>query len=99
MPFLASSQDGRSLLRVYVQPKASRTGLVGLHGDAVKLAITTAPVDGKANVALLSFLAKFLGLKKRDLEIRHGLKSRNKTVLVTGLESEEIRSKIEESLL
>ncbi len=98
MPFVACHNDGRVLLRLYVQPKASRTRLFGFHGNAVKVAVTAPPVDGKANDAVLSFLATFLGVKKRDLEISHGLQSRNKAVLVTGVAIEEIREKIGGSL-
>jgi uncharacterized protein (TIGR00251 family) len=95
MPYLAVYKDGRVLLRLYVQPRASKNRVVGLHDGTVKLGITAAPVDGKANAAVLKFLASFLKVKKKDLEIRHGLQSRNKTVLVAGLDEETVRRKIE----
>lgn len=95
MPFLSIYKDGRVLLRVYVQPRASRNRFAGLHDNAIKLAITAPPVDGKANAAVIRFLASFLHVKKKDLEIKHGLQSRNKSVLIAGLNVEEIRSKIE----
>ncbi len=95
MPFLSSYKDGRILLRVYVQPRASRNEFVGLYGDAVKLAISAAPVDGKANVAVVKFLASFLHVKKKDLEIKHGLQSRKKSVLIAGLSAERIRAQIQ----
>ncbi len=98
MPYLAPYKDGRILLQLYIQPRASQNRFVGLHGEAIKLAITAAPVDGKANVAVVKFLASFLGIKKKDLEIRHGLKSRNKGVLVAGLGIEVLRSKVESVL-
>lgn len=94
MSFLSSHKDGRVLLRVYVQPRASRSRFVGLHGNAMKLAITAPPVDGKANAAVIKFLVSFLNVKKKDLEIKHGLQSRNKSVLIAGLNAHEIRSKI-----
>lgn len=98
MPYLALYKDGRVLLQLYIQPRASKNRFVGLHGEAIKLAITAAPVDGKANVAVVKFLASSLGLKKKDLEIRHGLQSRNKGVLVAGLDIEVLRSKVESVL-
>ena len=95
IPFLSTYKDGRILLRVHVQPRASRNEFVGLHGDAVKLAISAAPVDGKANIAVVKFLASFLHVKKKDLEIKHGLQSRKKSVLITGLSAETIKTRIQ----
>ena len=93
--FLGNHKDGRVLLRVHVQPRASRNSFGGVYGDAIKLAITAPPVDGKANAAVIRFLASFLGVKKADLEIRHGLQSRKKSVLINGLSAEEIQTRIE----
>ena len=50
--------DGGLVLRLYIQPKASRDSIVGLHGDEVKVAITAPPVDGQANSHLVKFLGK-----------------------------------------
>lgn len=52
------------LLRVYIQPKASRDNIVGLHGDEIKIAITAPPVDGKANAYLTKYLAKLCKVPK-----------------------------------
>ncbi len=82
-------------MRVYVQPRASRNGFCGIYGDAVKLAITAPPVDGKANGAVIDYLASFLDLKKKDLEIKHGLRSRKKNVLIAKRSAEEILARIE----
>ncbi|MEN8198579.1 MAG: DUF167 domain-containing protein [Thermodesulfobacteriota bacterium] len=95
MVFLSAQKDGRVLLRLYVQPRASRNGFSGVHGDAMKLAVTTPPVDGKANAAVIDFIASFLGLKKRDLEIRYGLQSRRKSILIANSSLEEIRRRME----
>ena len=94
MQFLSSYKDGRILMRVYVQPRASRSGFAGAYGDAIKLAITAPPVDGKANAAVIDYLASFLGLKKKDLEIKHGLQSRRKSVLIAKRSAEEILTRI-----
>jgi uncharacterized protein len=95
MPFLSKYKDGRILVRLYVQPRASRNVFVGIHGDAVKLAITAAPVDGKANIEVIKFLASCFRIKKVDLEIKHGLHSRRKSVLVKGLSTREMRERIQ----
>ncbi|MBU0945971.1 MAG: DUF167 domain-containing protein [Proteobacteria bacterium] len=94
MSFLSTHKDGRVLLNVHVQPRASRNGLEGIYDNSIKLAITASPVDGKANAAVVTFLASFLGLKKKDIEIRHGLHSRNKGVLIAVLDGEEVRRRI-----
>jgi len=91
--YLSMNRDGRVLLRVYVQPRASRDRFAGLYDDAVKIALTAPPVDGKANAAVIKFLASFLNVKKKDLEIKHGLQSRNKSVLIRGVSAESVRSK------
>jgi len=95
MPYLSNTGDDCLLLRVYVQPRASRNSFAGLHDNAMRLTITAPPVDGKANAAVIEFLASFLNAKKKDLKIKHGLQSRNKSVLIKGLSAEYIRSKVE----
>ena len=95
MPFVSTYKDGRVLLRVHVQPRASRNLFTGIHDGALKLAISAPPLEGKANAAVIKFLASFLGIKKKDLEIKHGLQSRRKTFLVGGIEAKDIRERIE----
>jgi uncharacterized protein (TIGR00251 family) len=70
-------------LNVYVQPRASRNRLTGIHGKAVKLCITAPPVDDKANTAVLAFLAKLFGLPKSALQIKTGRQTRNKQIIIT----------------
>lgn len=94
MPFLSLHKDGRTLLRLYVQPKSSANRLTGIHDNRLKLAITAPPVDGKANDAVVSFFASFLGLKKKDIEIRYGGHSRKKAVLIDSKKSDGIRRQI-----
>ena len=96
MPFLSLYKDGRILIRIYVQPRASRNAFIGIHDDAVKFAITAPPVDGKANAAVVKYLASFFRIRKKDLEIISGLQSRRKSLLVTGLSEEEIRARMQE---
>lgn len=83
---------------MYVQPRSSRNAFVGPYDDAIKLAITAPPVDGKANAAVIKFLASFLHVKKKDLEIKHGLQSRRKSVLIAGLSNDEVLANIKRSL-
>lgn len=61
--------DDGLVLRLYIQPKASRDSIVGLHGDEVKVAITAPPVDGQANSHLVKFLGKQFRVAKSQVVI------------------------------
>ena len=87
------------LLKVSVQPRASRNRVAGLKGDALKIKLTAPPVDGAANKACLKFLAKALGLPRSDLSIHSGASSRTKLVLLrmapkTASTAERLREKL-----
>ncbi len=69
-------------LQLYIQPKASRDQVVGLHCDAIKVAITAPPVDGKANAHVLKLLAQWFGVAKSQVELQRGELSRHKQLLV-----------------
>ncbi|MCC7077816.1 MAG: DUF167 domain-containing protein [Acidimicrobiia bacterium] len=70
------------VLRVHVQPGAGRDAIVGRHGNALKLKIRARPEGGAANAGLLVFLAQCLGVRRGDLHILSGHKSRSKRVSV-----------------
>lgn len=72
-------------MSVYVQPGAKRTETAGVHGDALKLRVGAAAIDGRANLALLAFVAQRLGLAKSRVELKSGHKSRYKVLLVSGI--------------
>ena len=76
---------GKLLIRFFVQPRASKNEIVGLHGDALKVRLTSPPVEGAANAMLIKFLSKQLGIAKSSVSIHSGLSSRQKTVEVEGL--------------
>ncbi|WP_087021986.1 DUF167 family protein YggU [Thaumasiovibrio subtropicus] len=75
-------QNDDLILRLYIQPKASRDNLVGLHGDEFKVAITAPPVDGKANAHLIKFLAKQFKVAKGAVSIEKGELGRHKQVRI-----------------
>ena len=85
------ARDNVVRLAVYVQPRASRNEITGLHGDAVKVRLQTAPVDGAANAALIELLADALGVSRRDVRVVNGEHSRRKLVEVVGVRTDRIR--------
>lgn len=70
------------VLRLYIQPKASRDSLVGLHGDELKVAITAPPVDGQANAHLVKYLAKQFRVAKSQVLIEKGVLGRHKQIKI-----------------
>lgn len=72
------------ILELYVQPGASRSGFAGTHGGRIKLRLAAPPVDGKANAALVEFLAAHYGVPRRSVSIVSGAKSRMKRVAIEG---------------
>jgi uncharacterized protein (TIGR00251 family) len=94
MSFLRARSE-KVLLFVHAQPKASRNAIVGAHGDRLKIAVRTPPVDGAANEALVEFLAERLGLAKRDIELVSGATGRRKTFALQGISLESARRKLE----
>jgi hypothetical protein len=94
MSFVSTDKKHRTVLKIIVQPKAKRTLLLGLHDDMVKLGVTAPPVDGKANLEVITYLAGFFGLKKKDITIISGEHSRKKICIVGRLDEEETRRRI-----
>lgn len=70
------------LLYCHLQPSASADGFAGVHGDRLKVRISAAPIDGRANARLVVFLASQFGVAKRDVIVEQGDSSRQKTVRV-----------------
>jgi uncharacterized protein (TIGR00251 family) len=77
--------DGSVRFAVRVQPRASRSEIVGLHGDAMKIRLSAPPVDGAANEALVELIAGVLGVGRRAVRIVSGESSRSKVVEVEGV--------------
>lgn len=80
------------LLTVRVQPRASRVGVVGMQGAAIKLALTAPPVEGAANRALCRWLAEEFRIAKGRVRVVTGEHSRDKRVCIQGVDAEEVRA-------
>lgn len=71
-------------LTLHIQPGAKRSELAGLHGEALKIRLAAPPVDGRANEALLKFVAGLFDVPVRQVELKQGAQSRHKVVAIAG---------------
>ena len=78
-------------LTLHIQPGAKRTEVAGLHGEALKLRLAAPPVEGRANEALLKFIAASFDVSVRQVELKQGAQSRHKVVAITGSKVEPER--------
>lgn len=79
-------QNNRLMLHCHIQPGAKHNQLCGLYNERVKIQLKAAAVDGKANKALVDFLAQLFNTAKSKILIHKGLNQRSKTVLIEGIE-------------
>ena len=93
-PFLTESA-GSVLVRVYLQPRASKNKIAGLHGGELKVAVTAPPVDNAANEMVVRFFAGLLGVPKSDVTVKSGHASRHKTIAITGKTASEVQASLE----
>lgn len=77
-------KDGSVTLTLHIQPGAKKTEVAGLHGEALKIRLAAPPVDGKANEALLRFVADRLDLPRSAVLLKSGQASRHKVLEIHG---------------
>ena len=92
-PYLKKTSQGLVLI-LWVQPGAKKTGWSGTHGDQLKLTVQAPPVENAANQGCLSFLAHWFGIKKSEVLLVKGEKSRSKHFLLKGVALEKALSLI-----
>ena len=81
-------------IKLRIIPNAKRSVVAGAHGDAIKLKIAAPAIEGKANEALVEFLASTLGVPQRDVTILRGAKSRDKFIEITSLDEASARARL-----
>lgn len=79
---------------VKVQPRARKNAITGTVGDALKLALTARPVEGKANQAVIDFLAEFFDIPRSSVTIASGQTSRLKVIQISGLSAQQLRARL-----
>ena len=80
---------------VRVHPRAKKNGITGEMGDALKVSLTTPPVEGRANEACIDFFAKLLKVPQSSVTIASGLTSRNKVIRVAGVSASYVRDRLQ----
>lgn len=82
------------IIEVLISPKASKNKIVGLHDNRLKIRIAAPPVDGKANIELVKFLADELGTPTYNIEIETGYSSKRKTIKISGITKDVVEGLI-----
>lgn len=88
------ARSGNVELRIHCQPRASKTEIVGLHGDALKVRLAAPPVEGQANTVLCQFFARYFGISRQDVQILSGKGARQKRVLIKGRTAQDIQDRL-----
>lgn len=83
-----------TLLRLHVTPRGSRNEVTGWRDDVLCVKITAPPVEGAANAAIVKFVADALGVRKSQVELVQGDKSREKTLRISGMSLDDIHAKL-----
>ena len=98
MDCIAVLENNKIALTVYVQPRASRTRVTGLHGNAVKVCVAAPPVENKANEAVVLYFADLFGVPKSAISIKSGGHGRNKKLLIHDIDPEDARKTLSRAL-
>jgi uncharacterized protein (TIGR00251 family) len=89
--FARDTPDGCTLT-LRIQPGAKKNAVLTPHGDALRIALTAPPVDGKANEALITFIAEALSLPRARISLLSGQTSRSKVLRITGKSAAEVEA-------
>ncbi len=81
------------LISINVQPRSSKTEIIGMHQNSLKIKLTSPPVEGAANSLLIKFISKELGIAKSKIVLKSGKKSRSKRLILNGCSKEEVIQK------
>lgn len=91
---MPSARAEATALRLRVQPRASREAILGWREDVLRVAVTTSPVEGKANHSVTRLLARALGVASSSVRVVQGARSRDKLVRVEGVTERELHARL-----
>ncbi len=80
----------RVRISVYVQPRASKTAIAGMHDGAIKIRLAAPPVDGAANAALIEFIAERFGVARSRVRLVSGASARRKVIEIEGVDEASV---------
>ena len=98
MDCITNLKNNSIAFNVYVQPRASRNKIAGMHGNAIKICLTAPPVENKANGAVILFFSDLFGVPKSAVSIKSGRQGRNKKVLINDLALEKAQATLSKAL-
>lgn len=87
----------KAILKIFAVPKSRKCAVCGTRGDAIKIQITAPPIEGRANKEIISFVAKVIGVGRKDIAIKSGESGRYKILEIAGIDTETARKKLLES--
>ena len=91
------TRESSSVIAIRVQPNAGRNKVLGMRQGVLRLSIAAPPVKGKANQELIRFLGELLRVPAIDISLARGFASRNKTVVITGLTPDQVKTRLEKA--
>jgi uncharacterized protein (TIGR00251 family) len=91
---IGRTKEGTPTLRVHIQPRAAKNRVGGLHGNALKLAVTAPPVDGKANKVVAIYLAELFQVSRKNVLLLSGRQSRSKVFGFVSLTQDELQTRL-----
>jgi uncharacterized protein len=97
VPFTREAPDGCTLT-VRIHPGARKNAITGTHNSALKISLTTPPIEGRANEALIAFLAESLQLPKSRIALITGQTSRTKILRITGKSAAEVQAALDPTI-
>jgi len=98
MDCITNLKNNNLAFSVYVQPRASRNKIAGMHGNAIKVYVTAPPVENKANGAVIHLFADLFGVPKSAVSIKSGRQGRKKKVLISNLALDEAQETLSRTL-
>ncbi|XP_056021641.1 UPF0235 protein C15orf40 homolog [Ostrea edulis] len=91
---IRQNSDGTVSVMILAKPGAKQTAITDITQDSVGVQISAPPVDGEANTELVKFMSKTLGIRKSDVVLNRGSKSRTKLLVITGKSRDEVEEMI-----
>ena len=91
---IISVKPGAIELTVFVVPRSSRCEIAGIHNNALRIKLTSPPVDNEANIQCCEFIAKKLGIARRQVTIIRGQTSRRKVLRIEGVQEDVVRDQL-----